>query len=32
MGVSSEKELMISGANYLITSVIDLPTLIETIE
>jgi len=32
MGVSSEKELVISGANYLITSVIDLPTLIETIE
>lgn len=32
MGVSSEKELMISGANYLITSVIDLPTLIEAIE
>jgi len=32
MGVSSEKELMVSGANYLITSVIDLPTLIETIE
>lgn len=31
-GVSSEEELMVSGANYLITSVIDLPTLIETIE
>lgn len=32
MGVSSEKELMVSGANYLITSVMDLPTLIETLE
>jgi HAD superfamily hydrolase (TIGR01509 family) len=32
MEVSSEKELMASGANYLITSIIDLPTLIEAIQ
>jgi len=32
IGVSSEKELMASGANYLITSIIDLPTLIEAIQ
>jgi phosphoglycolate phosphatase-like HAD superfamily hydrolase len=30
-GVSSPKELISAGANYLITSIIDLPTLIEYI-
>jgi len=30
-GVSSQKELMGSGANYIITSLADLPTLIESI-
>lgn len=30
-GLSSEKELMVSGANYFITSLTDLPTLIESI-
>jgi phosphoglycolate phosphatase-like HAD superfamily hydrolase len=28
-GVSNPKELIASGANYLITSITDLPTLIE---
>jgi phosphoglycolate phosphatase-like HAD superfamily hydrolase len=28
-GVSNPKELITSGANYLITSITDLPTLIE---
>jgi len=31
-GVSSSKELMAFGANYLITSIMDLPTLIESIQ
>jgi len=30
-GISSEKELMDSGANYFVTSIADLPTLIQTI-
>lgn len=29
-GISTQKELMTAGANYLITSIADLPTLIET--
>ncbi len=29
-GVSTQKELMNAGANYLITSIADLPSLIET--
>ena len=29
-GVSTQKELMNAGANYLVTSIADLPSLIET--
>jgi phosphoglycolate phosphatase-like HAD superfamily hydrolase len=29
-GVSTQKELMNAGANYLVTSIADLPSLVET--
>jgi hypothetical protein len=31
-GVSTQKQLMDAGANYLITSIADLPKLVETIK